>query len=143
MEKVTNDSLIQQREQVLGLNWSTWLVLTESTIVGNVPKTFGIYKIRLKGGRKIPRLVGESEIVYLGRSGTTVNRTVRQRLLELIRKQAHIAWPRVERLQKELKLNLEFCYAETEEPEVAEKMLLMAYEREHFELPPLNHVGGL
>ena len=30
-----------------------------------------------------------------------------------------------------------------EDREVAEKLLLMLYEKEHYELPPLNHVGGL
>lgn len=90
----------------------------------------------------IQRLRGKSDILYLGRSGTINNRTIRRRLLELLRNH-HVAAPRVKRLREELAFQLEFSFAETKEPESTEKLLLMSYEKEHYELPPLNHVGGL
>lgn len=128
---------------MFNLAWSTWYPLTEEKIEYHAPKGFGIYKVRQAEGVLVPRLKGESEILYVGRSGTTANRTLRNRLLELMGHGAHIAAPRVRRLREELGLNLEFCYADTKEPESAEKLLLMLYEKEHYELPPLNHVGGL
>jgi len=128
---------------MLELNWSTWYPLTEGNIKRQVAKGVGIYKIRQAGGVVVPRLVGQSELLYVGRSGTTPNRTLRQRLLELVQDRRHIAGPRVKRLREELGLNLEFCYAETDKPEAMEKLLLMLYEKEHYELPPLNQVGGL
>lgn len=129
--------------KILGLNWSSWYALTEENIKLHVSKRFGVYKIRQTGGVPVSRLVGQSEILYIGRSGTSTNRTSKHRLLELVRVGPHVAWPRVRRLKKQLGLNLEFCYAESNEPEKAEKVLLMVYEKEHYELPPLNHVGGL
>jgi hypothetical protein len=132
-----------EAEKILVLNWSSWYALTEESIKLHVPKRFGIYKIRQTGGVLVSRLVGQSEILYIGRSGTSTNRTLGHRLLELVREGPHVAWPRVRRLREQLGLNLEFCYAESDEPEETEKVLLMVYEKEHYELPPLNHVGGL
>jgi len=134
---------VLEAEKILGLDWSGWYALTEKSIRLHVPKRFGVYKIRQTGGVLVSRLVGESDILYIGRSGRSANRTLRDRLLELVREGPHVAWPRVRRLREELGLDLEFCYAESEEPEEAEKVLLMVYEKEHYELPPLNHVGGL
>lgn len=142
-DKSDSNSIVHKGEQVLNLNWSPWYLLTEENIKCETPKVLGIYKVRRAGGVLIPRLVGKSEILYMGRSGTSINRSLRHRLLELVRHGPHIAWPRVERLQKELHFSLEFCYAETKDPEGAEKLLLMLYEKEHYELPPLNQVGGL
>jgi len=142
-DESNTNSLLHKGEQILNLNWSTWYPLTEENIQSEVPKVFGIYEVRPAGGVLIPRLVGKSEILYVGRSGTSMNRTLRHRLLELVRHGPHIAWPRVERLQKELHFSLEFRYTETEDPEASEKLLLMLYEKEHYELPPLNQVGGL
>ncbi|MBT9142086.1 MAG: hypothetical protein DDT32_02091 [Syntrophomonadaceae bacterium] len=141
-DKSNTNSVLHKGEQILNLNWSTWYPLTEENIKCEVPEIFGIYKVRRAGGMLIPRLVGKSEILYMGRSGTSMNRTLRHRLLELVR-HGHSASRRVEQLQKELDFSLEFCYAETQEPEAAEKLLLMLYGKEHYELPPLNQVGGL
>jgi len=54
-----------------------------------------------------------------------------------------VAWPRLRRLQEELGFNLEFSYAESELPEFSEGQLLRQYTRKHYELPPVNRVGGL
>jgi hypothetical protein len=138
-----NDTLVREGEQILNITWSHWYSLTEEVISQQAPKEFGIYKIRQTNGVLVTRLRGKSEILYLGRSGTTANRTLRQRLLELVRYGPHIAAGRIKRLKEELGLHLEFCYAETKEPVSAEKLLLMLYDKEHYELPPLNHAGGL
>lgn len=139
----SQSGLYLKGERALGLSWSAWYPLTEEHIKRYAPKDFGIYKVREARGTPVPRLVGKSEILYLGRSGTTANRTLRTRLLELVCYRQHIAGPRVKRVKEELGLALEFCYAKTDDPENVEKILLMSYEKEHYELPPLNNIGGL
>jgi len=137
-----NDRLIRQGELGVDLTWSSWYPLRKAEIITIVPEEYGIYKIRQVGGVSVPRLVGKSEIIYIGRSGISPTRTLRVRLMELLAGR-HIASPRVKRLREELNLSLEYCFAVTQTPESAEKLILMLYEKEHYELPPLNHVGGL
>lgn len=137
-----NDRLIHQGELATGMTWSSWSPLRGDQIRYVVPEEYGIYKLRQAGGKAVPRFVGESEILYIGRSGISRTRTLKKRLLELVGGQ-HVAWPRVHRVQEGRKVSLEYSYAVTQDPALSEKLLLMLYEKEHYELPPLNHIGGL
>jgi len=65
-------------EAVLDLKWSAWMPLTEARVL-EVPKRTGVYRIRRERGVPFPRLVGESEVLYVGKAGTNL----RERLLKL------------------------------------------------------------
>ena len=97
----------------------------------------------MAGRKLVPRLKGESEILYIGRSGKSFNRNLRVRLPDLVCLRAHVAWPRLKRIREELGVTMEFSFAEAVDPESAEDALLRQYEKCHYELPPVNHNGGL
>lgn len=142
MTMETEGKQLQTNGEAFRLTWSTWRRLNAEN-VNVVPRRPGVYRVRMKGGTPVQRLVGRSEVLYIGSSGTSPNRNLRVRLLDLVCLRAHVAWPRLKRIRRELGIDLEFCFAEAENPVSAETMLLRQYETEHYELPPVNRVGGL
>ena len=111
------------------LTWAKW----RSDVLGLAPDSPGIYVLRMEGGQAIKRLLGSSDIVYIGCS---VDSTVRSRLA------SHKTEDSFRRLRKEVG-GMEVSWLHLEIGHLArlwESDLIARYEREHIELPPLNRV---
>ena len=118
------------------MDWSNWYSLDEESIKANCPQTAGVCKIRQREG-EFGRLVGSSDILYIGKSGN-----LQVELLRYIGKGGdHVLkyrlWPITHRLDR----HLQFSFAETELYDKYEDQLLAEYEKEHYEIPPLNRQG--
>ena len=108
--------------------WRLWCDATVKT----APEGMGIYVLRLENGKSTPRLVGDSDILYIGKA---VKRGIRARLkdrlkddLPLQRVAREVAG--VEAGWRVLATEHDTCLLESE--------LIARYEYAHVELPPLN-----
>lgn len=118
------------------LTWSPWYPLNHKSIWDECSSIGGVYRIR-KSDNPFGRLRGSSDILYIGRV-----KGLRGRLQQILIPGApHIAEPRVRKLRN-LGIPLEFSFHTTRLHVELEKELLAEYEREHLELPPLNHSVG-
>lgn len=107
---------------------STWF---ECGVAPNeAPAAQVVYVLRLKGGTTIPRMVGTSDIAYIGRS-----KELKRRLREHLRKSALLG-----RIRKEIgPIEVAWCdCGSTKTAKRLESNLLTQYEKDHIELPPMN-----
>jgi len=121
------------------VDWSNWYPLDGDSVRSFCPQTPGVYKIRQKEG-VFGRLVGSSDVLYIGRS----DKDLQTELLRLIRigPGDHSASYRILPIILKLRRNLEFSFSKVNAPtKEAEDQLLLEYEREHFEPPPVNGQG--
>jgi F0F1-type ATP synthase gamma subunit len=100
-----------------------------------IPPESGVYVVRL-ANRKIERLVGESDILYIGKS-----KNLQQRIYQLVTC-AHVADMRFERFKAKENPKLEVKYAKTKNYIRDEKNLFADYEVVHYETPPMNRQGA-
>ncbi len=118
-----------QSKDVPGLStWAKW----RSDVLKTAPDSPGIYVLRLESGQRIERLIGSSDIVYIGCS---VDSTVRSRLTDHYKTNDSFR-----RVRKEVgEMEVSWRPLETDrEVRLWESDLIVQYERDHIELPPLN-----
>ena len=127
---------LEEAEALVEREWSRWLPLDKANI-NALPALPGVYEVRLKD-YSFPRLRGQTSTIYIG---CTEDRELAKRLKALINGR-HQASPRIERVKKELKKELEFRYRlafnGTHAKELETKAL-DAYNDQHLERPPCNH----
>ncbi len=117
-----------QSTDIPGLStWQKW----RSDALDLAPDSPGIYVLRTEGGQAIKRLLGSSDIIYIGCS---VDSTVRSRLTD------HKAEDSFVRVRKEVGgMEVSWLHLQTDHlVRLWESDLIARYEREHIELPPLN-----
>ena len=122
------------------VHWSNWYPLDGDSIRGFCPQTAGVYKIRQKEG-DFGRLNGSSDTLYIGKSDADLM----TELLRLIRigPGDHSASYRILPVILKLGRHLEFSFVKVSPPTgETEDQLLLEYEKEHFEVPPLNRQGS-
>ena len=115
--------------------WSSWYSLDARVETTNVPDKPGIYEV--KTDIIFGRLKGESSVVTIGSSGTSL----RKRLCEQRIRNSVRYLNRAEKWLVQAKHSLEFRYVTTanrEEARYLEVLRLLEYENEHWELPPGN-----
>ena len=124
-------------------------------VILNLPKKQGVYVVR--ANKRIPRLKGDSDILYIGRG------VIQRRIQALLRSylplnfrdyiSKHSAREAFERVINELGLEVEVSYVLTEENENSEEVkkksrekakelesaLLRRFCQDHIEPPPLNN----
>jgi hypothetical protein len=118
-----------QSTDIPGLSvWVKW----SSGSLKLAPDSPGIYVLRMESRRAIERLVGSSDIVYIGCSADS---TVRSRLTNHY--QTNGSFKRVLKEVGEMELSWR-CFKTDHEERLWESDLIAQYERKHIELPPLN-----
>jgi len=111
-------------------------------LILRLPKEKGVYVIRV--GKPIPRIKGESDIIYIGQG------VIRRRIQALLRSylpppfwdymNKHTARELFERVTTELNLQSEFSYVlRGQKSKELESQLLTDYCLSHIEPPPLNN----
>lgn len=111
-------------------------------LILGLPKEKGVYVIRV--GRPVPRIKGESDIIYIGQG------VIQRRIQALLRSylplpfrdymNKHTAREPFERVTSELNLQPEFSYVLLgQESKELESRLLRDYCLFHIEPPPLNN----
>ena len=119
-------------EQFLG-KFSDWYPLGEISLE-NVPAQPGVYVIRV-AGRKISRLRGKSDIMYIGSS--TGKGGLKIRLGFYLRPGIRqYTSQRINRMAKKYRMEISWCLYD--KARILEHQLLERYEAQHDELPPLN-----
>jgi len=83
--------------------------------------------------KNIPRLKGESSIIYIGQT----SRSLYQRYIGKIWHEAQYFWPRYNYIISNFG-NISIKIYETSAPEITESKFLYQYQLEHLELPPIN-----
>ena len=87
----------------------------------------------LKAERNIPRLKGESNIIYIGKT----SRSLYDRYISNIWHEAKYFWPRYNYIISNFgHISIEIY--STSAPELTESNFLYQYHHEHLELPPIN-----
>lgn len=104
--------------------------LNESNI-RKLPAVSGIYRIHTQ--KLFPRLLGKTDIVYIGKG-----QNLRKRLLSFFGYGTRRATHRFDRL-KQKGFKLAFSFLISKNPEALEKQEIKKYELRHLEIPPLNH----
>lgn len=114
--------------------WAKWPVV----FLDQVPETPGVYLFRLGGGT-IPRVKGESDIVYVGSTARKLG-TLRQRLGNHKRdyQSGKSLLLRIRNERGEIELAWQ-SFRTHDQALYKESRLLDEYLRQHLELPPLNH----
>jgi excinuclease UvrABC nuclease subunit len=106
------------------------------TAYRDAPEASGIYFLRLKSGKTFPRILGCTDIIYIG---STTN--LKQRFNEY-NHPGPTQWTniKVNRFVKKYGHESEFFWKKINEEEIEreEQKLLRRYEKEHHEKPPLN-----
>lgn len=118
---------------VSGLSrWCTF----DKRVLANVPAKGGVYVIRLAGARRIGRLQGESDILYIGSNESEGG--LRQRFSHYFHP-GPTQWTnrRVHELMK--RYSMEIAWFVSSNPINLENNLLKQYVKDHDELPPMNH----
>jgi hypothetical protein len=114
---------------------SNWFTFNEQ-VLEKVPAKKGVYVIRLTGARKIGRLNGESDIMYIGSNESEGG--LGQRLFHYFHP-GPTQWTnrRVHVLSK--KYSMEIAWSVCSDAVNLESRLLNEYFKDHDELPPINH----
>jgi hypothetical protein len=127
-------------EELSVIKFSEWIpfgINQERQVLEYLPESIGVYIIRTN--HLFGRLVGESDIIYIG--SAINNRGIRRRVKYYFHpgpsQQTSL------RINKRIPLisNLEISYVASQtkvDARVLEKQLLLAYEKDHLELPPFN-----
>jgi hypothetical protein len=123
----------------VGGEWTIWRNLDSSNLL-DVPSGYGVYIIRVAQGQ-IPRLSGHSDIIYVGQGKLS------DRLGKCLNcKLGYRTYPyesgRLCRIEKDLKLRMEFSHLRSTSSQRLERDILDEYEKHHYELPPLNQQRG-
>jgi hypothetical protein len=108
----------------------------DKQILNYAPKQNGAYFIRLAGARKIGRLHGESDILYIGSNNSKGG--LKQRFSQYLHP-GPTQWTnrRMQDLAK--KYSMEVAWFVCDNPVNVENSLLKQYVNDHDELPPMNH----
>ena len=109
-------------------SWRKW----GSDALNSAPDFPGIYVLRLERGRAIERLIGSSDILYIGRSK---NSTIKRRLTT--HSKTNDPLKRVRKEVGEIEVSWR-CLETGHMVKLWESDLIARYELEHIELPPLN-----
>lgn len=117
-------------------DFGSWERFSKTT-VDRARREPGVYVFRLAEGRTFPRLVGESDLVYIG-SSTSLQRRLRDHLRP--REDERDIGYRLKRVEDQVSaLELAWKTFETYgDAETLEWELLEQYQRDHIEFPPLN-----
>ena len=103
--------------------------------IKKAPSNNGVYVIRMFDGQSFGRVVGESDLVYIGKAKR--KNGLKVRVAEYFRKSLRTTTEfRINRFAH--KFNLEISWQISQIPDDLEMRLLKRYEEEHYELPPLN-----
>lgn len=115
--------------------WRPW----RGNIVLEAPSAPGIYVFRLAEAKTIPRLKGESDLVYIGCSAKLRNRL--RGHLNVMSVEHNIAY-RLQRVEQQIgRLEVSWeSYDSVDKAKDAERLLLAKYEADHIEFPPLNRL---
>lgn len=115
--------------------WKRW----NQCVVREAPFASGIYVFRLADGKTIQRLKGDSDILYIGCS-TKLRKRFKDHL-KVMNVERNIAYrlQRVEQQIGQLEVSWE-SYDSAEKAKEAERLLLIKYEADHIEFPPLNRL---
>lgn len=130
-----------EARELVSRKWTSWRRL-EISMIDSLPKEYGVYIIRSK--REIARLKGISDILYVGEG------LLNGRLGKVFNfKLDYRSWPyesgEICRIEKELQIPMEFSYliiSDKDACQTNETKILDEYERQHIELPPVNHSRG-
>ena len=112
--------------------FSTWRPF-EKEILRDAPIKGGVYIFRKLGGQSFGRLIGISNILYIGSS----KRSLRQRLQQYFHP-GPSQWTNKRIHEYAIKNSVEVSWLLCDEPKSFEHDLLREYLDEHGELPPLN-----
>ncbi len=126
----------QLKKTIGGLSeWSAF----DKTVLGRVPAQKGVYVIRLANARKIGRLKGESDILYIGSNQSEGG--LKQRFSHYFHP-GPTQWTnrRVHDLME--KYSMEIAWFVCKNPVNLENSLLKQYVKDHDELPPINHADS-
>lgn len=117
-------------------NFTQWQAFNAGEIV-LAPQSKGVYAIRKAGGTKFGRLVGESDILYIGCTDESVG-GLRRRLRGYVNP-GRTQWTnkRVKKIISKHPAEIAWCV--TNSPKSLECTLLQRYLADHDELPPLNN----
>jgi hypothetical protein len=119
------------------VDFSTWLGWFQRRI-RQVPLKPGVYIFRLIQGATLARLKGNSDIIYIG-STRKGRRTLRDRLKDHLSPRG--VGYRLKRVINEVgSVEVAWRVFDTHEgAQACERQLLKRFEKDHIELPPLNH----
>ncbi len=110
--------------------------------IKNAPRNSGIYIIL--ADKDIPRLKGQSNVVYIGKSDALCDR-LKNLFMYLLpygvydRIGPHTARKALMKIIEETDLKLSISYIKHENPRELESKLIVAYCNNHIEPPPLNN----
>ena len=97
----------------------------------------GVYLLRTKGGVIFPRIVGETDILYIGST-----KNLKRRFYSYNNPGAtQYTNQKVKNFVVDLRHEAEFLWKEESDPErarITERELISRYQRDHHEYPPLN-----
>ena len=113
-----------------------WYPFTR-TAINDAPRTFGTYVMRMKNGKLFGRLRGCSDIVYIGHSERPKN-GIYGRLLDYFRKPGRTQLTNQRIIKLATKYEFEISWVSIMKARDLEMRLLMIYEDDHDELPPIN-----
>jgi len=105
--------------------------------VESAPSAPGVYILRMEGQKELRRVIGSSDIVYIGSSK---KRTIKDRLKGHFRKNR--ALDRVCKNVGQLEVAWR-SFATDENVELCECELIGRYEQDHVDLPPVNRTQPL
>jgi len=131
-----------EARNLIGKQWTEWKMLDPIWLDNINTKIYGVYIIRATS--MIPRLEGESDILYIGQ-GILSERLRKILDFELDYKSWHYESGPICRIKRALGIPMEFSYtrlANKEQCELFEVKILDEYETQHFELPPINRSRG-
>ena len=101
------------------------------------PKKPGVYLLRIKGGTIFPRIVGETDILYIGST-----KNLKRRFYSYNNPGAtQYTNQKVRNFVVDLRHEAEFLWKEESDPErarITEHELISRYQKDHHEYPPLN-----
>jgi hypothetical protein len=106
-----------------------------SKVVQSAPSTTGLYIFRKANGKKFGRLNGESDIIYIGSAtgGSGIKGRLGSHMNPGPSQQTNLRsrWLRE-------RIDIEVAWAEDPGASPMEDDLLIRYQEEHWELPPMN-----
>jgi hypothetical protein len=121
------------------MEFSNWLPFDKKRVM-TAPRAEGTYVIRQAAKKSFGRLLGQSDILYIG--STTSKNGLRQRLMQYFREEPQWTNRRINEFTKKYQMEVAWCLCRPPtNARTLEDNLLSQYLSEHDELPPLNHNG--
>jgi hypothetical protein len=116
--------------------FENWFPFKEETL-SRIPETTGVYIFRIPNGKAFGRLKGNSDILYIGSSESSLRKRLRFYLQPGPRQLTNI---RINKMLK--KYSVELSWIQNTKPKELETELISKYFGQHDELPPFNAQSG-